>query len=170
MQKKVNINPKSFEVESFNYDEGIKYSILPGIVDNKKYYIINEKNLIDALNYYSKLDEQLDVLITDEESFNRLLSQVLEIKTQKDLENKDLEEVEEENINLEDFVKNSIDILNSENAAPIIKFVNSMFFQAIKKNASDIHIETHENFGLLRFRIDGVLTVSYTHLTLPTIA
>jgi general secretion pathway protein E len=157
MQKKVNINPKSFEVESFNYDEGIKYSILPGIVDNKKYYIINEKNLIDALNYYSKLDEQLDVLITDEESFNRLLSQVLEIKTQKDLENKDLEEVEEENINLEDFVKNSIDILNSENAAPIIKFVNSMFFQAIKKNASDIHIETHENFGLLRFRIDGVL-------------
>ena len=32
-----------------------------------------------------------------------------------------------------------------------------MFFQAIKKRASDIHIETHELFGLIRFRIDGVL-------------
>jgi len=32
-----------------------------------------------------------------------------------------------------------------------------MFFQAIKKRVSDIHIETHENFGSIRFRIDGVL-------------
>jgi general secretion pathway protein E len=69
----------------------------------------------------------------------------------------DIDEVIEEEVSLEEFVKDGVDILNSENSAPVIKFVNSMFFQAIKKNASDIHIETHENFGLIRFRIDGVL-------------
>ena len=50
-----------------------------------------------------------------------------------------------------------MDILNTEDSAPIIKFVNSMFYQAIKKRASDIHIETHEFYGEIRFRIDGVL-------------
>jgi len=155
MQKKININPKSLKLDWFNYEEGIKYSILPGIVDEKTFFIVNEKNLIDALNYYSKLEQEFDILITDEASYNRLLSQILEIKTQKDLENKDIEYDEE--VSLEDFVKNSLDILNSENAAPIIKFVNSMFYQALKKKASDIHIETHENYGLLRFRMDGIL-------------
>jgi len=156
MEKKININPKSVKIDKFNYEEGIKYSILPGVIDDKIFYFVNESNLIDALNYYSKLDNQYDIIITDEESYNRLLSQVLEVKTQQDLENKDIEKIEED-ISLEDFVKNSIDILSSENSAPIIKFVNSMFFQALKKKASDIHIESHENFGLLRFRIDGVL-------------
>jgi general secretion pathway protein E len=32
-----------------------------------------------------------------------------------------------------------------------------MFYQAIKKEVSDIHIETHEKEGVIRFRIDGVL-------------
>ena len=155
MERRTNINPKSLHIEDFNYEEGIKYSILPALVNEKEYFVINENYLIDALNYYSKLDQKYDVLITDEDSYNRLLSQILEVKTKQDLENKNIEFDEE--VNLEDFVKNSVDILNSENAAPIIKFVNSMFFQAIKKGASDIHIESHEHFGLLRFRIDGVL-------------
>jgi len=35
--------------------------------------------------------------------------------------------------------------------------VNSLFFQSIKKGASDIHIESHENRGEVRIRIDGAL-------------
>ena len=157
MLKKVNINPKVIYLDSFNYEEGIKFSLIPAKIDDKSYFITTEENLIDALNYYSKINQLFDILITDKESFERLLSQVIELKTQKDLEESSFEEEEEENIDLEDFVKSSIDIINSENTAPIIKFVNSMFFQAVKKQASDIHIETHEHYGILRFRIDGVL-------------
>ena len=151
--KKSNINPVLLEIDGFDYEKGIKYSILPATVDGKKYFVVNEKNLVDAMNFYSKLGTDLDLIITDEDSFSRLLSQALEIQTKEDLTSP----VEEEDVSLEEFVKNSFDILDSESSAPIIKFVNSMFYQAIKKNASDIHIETHENFGLLRFRIDGVL-------------
>jgi len=151
--KKNNINPTLLEIDGFDYEKGIKYSILPATVDGKKYFVVNEKNLIDAMNFYSKLDTDLDLIITDEDSFSRLLSQALEVQTKEDLTSP----VEEEDVSLEEFVKSSFDILDSESSAPIIKFVNSMFYQAIKKNASDIHIETHENFGLLRFRIDGVL-------------
>ena len=51
-----------------------------------------------------------------------------------------------------------IDILDaSEDDAPVIKFVNSMIFRAVKEKASDIHVEPFEKEMIIRFRIDGVL-------------
>jgi general secretion pathway protein E len=51
-----------------------------------------------------------------------------------------------------------IDILEAtEDDAPVIKFVNSLLFRAVKENASDIHIEPFEKEFVTRFRVDGVL-------------
>lgn len=51
-----------------------------------------------------------------------------------------------------------IDILEgTEDDAPVIKFVNSLLFRAVKENASDIHIEPFEKEFVTRFRVDGVL-------------
>ncbi|MGQ3058058.1 MAG: type II secretion system ATPase GspE [Nevskia sp.] len=49
------------------------------------------------------------------------------------------------------------DLLESDDDAPIIKFINGLLVEAIKDNASDIHIETFETRVTVRFRIDGVL-------------
>jgi len=151
-----NVNPKALHLENFDIEKGIKYYLLPGEIEGKKYFFTLKEHLIDAMNFYSKISIPLEVALTDKDSFERLLNQFLEVKTQKDLQDSSLEEIEEE-LSLDDFLKTGLDILSSENSAPVIKFVNSMFYQAIKKNASDIHIEIHELFGLIRFRIDGVL-------------
>jgi len=51
-----------------------------------------------------------------------------------------------------------IDILEAtEDDAPVIKFVNSLLFRAVKEKCSDIHIEPFEKEFVVRFRIDGVL-------------
>lgn len=49
------------------------------------------------------------------------------------------------------------DLLDETDEAPIIRFVNSLLFQAVKERASDIHIEPFERDLSVRFRIDGVL-------------
>ncbi|HEU4529543.1 MAG TPA: type II secretion system ATPase GspE, partial [Steroidobacteraceae bacterium] len=49
------------------------------------------------------------------------------------------------------------DLLESEDDAPIIRLINAVLTQAVKENASDIHIEPFENRLVVRFRIDGVL-------------
>ena len=41
--------------------------------------------------------------------------------------------------------------------APIIKLVNLILTDAVKRGASDIHVEPYENEMRVRFRIDGVL-------------
>lgn len=56
------------------------------------------------------------------------------------------------------------DILGMASEAPIIKLVNHILYQAVKRGASDIHIEPFEKEVRVRYRIDGVL---YTALTPP---
>jgi type IV pilus assembly protein PilB len=41
--------------------------------------------------------------------------------------------------------------------APVVKFVNKVLLDAIKKGASDLHFEPYEKIYRVRFRIDGVL-------------
>jgi general secretion pathway protein E len=54
----------------------------------------------------------------------------------------------------------AIDILESDEEAPIIRWVNSLFAQAAKERASDIHIEPEEKEVLVRYRVDGELYVA----------
>ena len=50
-----------------------------------------------------------------------------------------------------------VDILDLADEAPIIRWVNSLMFQAVKERASDIHIEPGEKDVMVRYRIDGAL-------------
>lgn len=68
-----------------------------------------------------------------------------------DLEDIDLEVVEDEQ---------NVDVRALEKAtedAPVVKLVNLILTDAIKKKASDIHIEPYERSFRVRYRIDGVL-------------
>jgi len=49
------------------------------------------------------------------------------------------------------------DLLEADDDAPIIRLINALLTQAVKENASDIHIEPFENRLVIRFRVDGVL-------------
>lgn len=57
---------------------------------------------------------------------------------------------------LQDLPKHQ-DLLDSDDDAPIIRLLNALFTEALKLDASDIHIETYEDTLTVRFRIDGVL-------------
>jgi general secretion pathway protein E len=52
------------------------------------------------------------------------------------------------------------DILDSDDEAPVIRWVNSLFLGAMKERASDIHIEPEEKEVIVRYRIDGELYVA----------
>lgn len=54
------------------------------------------------------------------------------------------------------------DLLDSADDAPIIKLLNAILAEAIRANASDVHIEPYENQLRIRFRVDGVLSTLFT--------
>ncbi len=49
------------------------------------------------------------------------------------------------------------DLMDSDQDAPVIRLINALLSQAIRQQASDIHIETFEEQMVVRFRVDGVL-------------
>ena len=49
------------------------------------------------------------------------------------------------------------DLLEQGDDAPVVRLINALLLEAIKENASDVHIETQERRLVVRFRIDGVL-------------
>ena len=46
---------------------------------------------------------------------------------------------------------------NSEDDAPIVKYINKVLVDAVRKGASDLHFEPYEKKYRIRFRIDGIL-------------
>ncbi|MBN92957.1 MAG: type II secretion system protein GspE [Deltaproteobacteria bacterium] len=56
------------------------------------------------------------------------------------------------------------DIVDSDDEAPIIRFVNSLLTEALKERVSDIHFEPFERNLAVRFRIDGIL---YSKVEVP---
>lgn len=57
---------------------------------------------------------------------------------------------------------NATELDKLANDAPTVNLVNSICIDAIRKNASDIHIESEKNFARIRYRVDGVLNTVQT--------
>jgi general secretion pathway protein E len=68
---------------------------------------------------------------------------------------KDIDEEDSAKIFAE--IEETTDLLEDTSEAPVIKFVNLMLSKAVKKRASDIHIEPYQHDLNIRFRIDGLL-------------
>lgn len=91
------------------------------------------KIIIDAINRYYPLEGTKEMI------------EELEEEEEREIEAVEFEDIAEK------------DILAMATEAPIIKLVNHILFQAVKRGASDIHIEPFEKELSVRYRIDGVL-------------
>ena len=100
---------------------------------NIKPVVAPESSIRNALNRYYDTAGLASTFVKD---FQR--------KEQKDVE------VDQGEINLQELFQASED-------APVVKLVNLVLSDAIRKGASDIHLEPHEKAFRIRFRIDGVL-------------
>jgi type IV pilus assembly protein PilB len=76
---------------------------------------------------------------------------------------RDVAEGEEIEVGKEEVDELSLDeMLNSAEDAPVIRIVNSIMVESLRRGASDIHIEPMEKLIRLRYRVDGVLYESHS--------
>ncbi len=154
----VDLRPE--QIDDIDINLCIRNYVLFSRIEDEIHTILSPRHLASAFDYLSKQTFQYPLVQLDADSFDRLYNKFLEIRTDKELSGIDQEheEFEDEDISLSDFLHTSSDLLTSEESAPVIKFVNALFYQAVKQRASDIHIEVHEYKSEVRYRIDGALT------------
>lgn len=154
-------NPNLIPFDEIDYSTALKNYILYTKIDEKVVIALSKEYVSLSLDYLGKLDYKEEIVFLDEISFEKLYNKFLELKTDREMsaiqQEQEEAKVEDEDFSVSDFLKVGSDILTSEESAPIIKFVNSLFYQAIKKKSSDIHIEMHEFKAEVRYRVDGVL-------------
>ena len=98
-----------------------------------------------------------EIEVESDLEFNRLLGQHFE--SNRDTSFTEAEKIGGE-LNLDDVARELSepeDLLESDDDAPIIRLINALITEAIKENASDIHVEPFESRLSIRFRVDGVL-------------
>lgn len=121
---------------------------------------------IDDLKFAT--GKKIEVVVTSEKSVNKAIDKFYgskedwetTVKGQQsdkdvdrlliDLDDFDLEITGAEEINVSDLEKASEE-------APVIKLVNHILTDSIRKGASDIHVEPYENELRIRYRVDGIL-------------
>ncbi len=54
-------------------------------------------------------------------------------------------------------MSSSTDLLSLARQTPVIRLVNMILFEALRRRASDIHVHPQENKLVIRFRVDGML-------------
>ncbi len=72
----------------------------------------------------------------------------------------DIDEEDPESILSE--IEETADLLDDTSDAPVIKLVNLVLSQAVRDNASDIHIEPYKDRVKIRKRVDGILYDMYS--------
>ncbi|MDP9197883.1 MAG: type IV-A pilus assembly ATPase PilB, partial [Pseudomonadota bacterium] len=138
-----------------------KHRVLPLVKRGKRLHVAvsDPTNLhaVDEIKFQTGL--AIEAVIVEDDKLQRAVQKAIEqVDTSMptmggeddfDLENLDVSSSDED--------KDSDAGRDDIEDAPIVRFVNKIMLDAIRKNASDIHFEPYEKYYRIRLRIDGVL-------------
>lgn len=148
------IDPNVVKDLSINYTKN--HEVLPCIETDYSVTVLMSNpfnyNVVNDLHMIYK--KEIKIICTTPVRIQDAINRVYE-KANRNLVESIEDETFEETLDLE----GPIDILDATaDEAPVIRFVNSIIFRAVKERASDIHIEPYERDVVYRFRINGVMT------------
>ncbi len=136
-----------------------KHRVLPLVKRGQRIFlgIADPTNLqaIDDIKFATSL--RIDPVVVEQDKLEERINKAIEaVDTSMgglddddfDLENLDVGPDEEEDVIQKDDVED----------APVVRFVNKVLLDAIKRGASDVHFEPYEKYFRVRTRLDGVLS------------
>jgi type IV pilus assembly protein PilB len=125
-------------------------SLILAMSDPSNIYAIDDIKFLTGYN--------IEVVVASEQAIKEALEKYYTEKAPSYEEV--MEGFDENEINFEHDAEegdNVVDLEKSATDAPVVKLVNLVLLDAIKKGASDIHVEPYERDFRVRFRVDGVL-------------
>ena len=137
-----------------------KHRVLPLVRRGKRLHVAvsDPTNLhaLDEIKFQTGLS--IEAVVVEDDKLQRVVQKAIE---QVDVA---MPNLAEDDFDLENLEIASDDESNAESIgrddvedAPIVRFVNKIMMDAIRKNASDIHFEPYEKYYRIRVRLDGVL-------------
>jgi type IV pilus assembly protein PilB len=163
------INLSYFEIDPavvklIPFETAKRYQILPlsrvgasltiAMVDPTNVFAMDDIKFMTGFNIEPVVASESSILSGIEKAYGTSQQEDLETVMQS------MSEMSDEDVELNDQKEQELGLSELEKAAdeaPVVKLVNVVLGDAVKRGASDIHIEPYEKEFRVRFRIDGVL-------------
>jgi len=137
-----------------------KHRVLPLVKRGQRLFlgIADPTNLqaIDDIKFQTSL--RIDPVVVEQDKLEDQITRAIEAvdTSMSDLGDDDFDL---ENLDVTGEVDDAEDIRKDDvEDAPVVRFVNKILLDAIKRGASDVHFEPYEKFFRVRSRLDGVLS------------
>jgi type IV pilus assembly protein PilB len=137
-----------------------KHRVLPLVKRGQRIFlgIADPTNLqaIDDIRFQTSL--RIDPVVVEQDKLEERITKAIEAvdTTMADLGEDDFD-LEKLNVGVQEDEGEDIHKDDVEDA-PVVRFVNKILLDAIKRGASDVHFEPYEKFFRVRTRLDGVLS------------
>ena len=137
-----------------------KHRVLPLVKRGQRLFvgIADPTNLaaIDDIKFQTSL--RIDPVVVEQDKLEERIVKAIEAvdTTMSDLGDGDFDDLENLDIGGDD--EEQEDHSSEIDDAPVVKFVNKILLDAIKRGASDVHFEPYEKTYRVRTRLDGVLS------------
>ena len=136
-----------------------KHHALPVFKRGKKVFVAvsDPTNLaaLDEIKFH--VDANTEAILVEEDKLNKTIEKALESAEDGlgDMDDADFDNLDDLEVGGDEPEQDDdVDV----DDAPVVRFVNKVMLDAIKRGASDLHFEPYEKVYRVRFRIDGVLT------------
>ncbi len=151
-------DPVTLTPQCLPYAFAKRHGILISQIEDDRVHVLTHKNLSPQIlaEVRRVTGRRLSLNSASDEQFAALLAQTYEQGSDQAMAM--MEGVGDE-LDLDQLAQTlePEDLMEAEDDAPIIRLINALLTEAIKINASDIHIEPFENSMRVRFRVDGML-------------
>lgn len=138
----------------------IKHQVLPLLLRGKRLFVgVSDPTdllAVDDIKFQSAL--RVETIIVEQDKLSLMVNRAIEAMdtsmsafTEDDFDLESLEVSGGENLSDDDDSRDDVE------DAPVVRFVNKIMLDAIKRGASDIHFEPYEKTYRVRTRLDGVL-------------
>ncbi len=147
--------------DSLNLGYGFsrRFGILPGPVRDgrRTVYLRSDADPAAILEVRRRSAERLRLEALGVEEFERRLREQHEHSSNDAMNFVESLNEEGDLLSVAESLAEPEDLLEAEDDAPIIRLINALLTEAVRENASDIHIEPFETRLSVRLRVDGVL-------------
>jgi type IV pilus assembly protein PilB len=133
-----------------------QHNALPLLVRGRSLFIAlsdpTNSQALDDIKFHSLLNPK--VVLVEENKLAKAIEVALE---EPESAIGDMLDEDMDNLVIKDDDSAAVDINADVDEAPLVRFVNKILLESIKKGVSDIHFEPYEKSFRIRFRLDGML-------------
>ena len=153
------IAPEQIPPQYLSMDLIERHHVVPIMLQGRVLYLaMSDPTEVSALEDFGfRFNLVTDAILVEEDKLQQLLAHLQQVGDTLDLDHIEDTDIADLELGEDSAERHHDELGNADDDAPIVRYINKVILDAVRREASDLHFEPYERFYRIRFRIDGML-------------